>query len=238
MVTQIEIGGILLDVVKKDIKNVHLSVNPPEGHVRVAAPLRMSTEMIRLFAISKLAWIRREQLKFRSQERETPREFLDRESHYVWGRRFLLRIIEGNGAPEVILRHRTIDLHIGKQAGPNRRQLVLDAWYREQLKEAVPSLLKTWSPRLCVPLPKFFIQSMKTKWGSCSPARGTIRLNTDLAKRPKPCLEYVVVHELSHLIERKHDERFVALLDRHLSRWRTVRDELNIGALRHQDWRR
>jgi predicted metal-dependent hydrolase len=238
MVTQIQVGGIVLDVVMKDIKNVHLSVNPPGGRVRIAAPLRMSAETIRVFAISKLPWIRREQQKLQTQDRESPREFLDRESQYVWGKRYLLRIIDTESAPSVRLRHSTIDLSIRTQADAARRQAVLEAWYREEIKSKTPELLAKWAPRLGVVSPKVFVQKMKTKWGSCSPTRGTIRLNTDLAKRPPRCLEYVVVHELSHLVERKHNDRFAALLDQHLPTWRSIRDELNLGPLSHQVWDR
>ena len=175
MTVQIEVGGIVLDVIKKNIKNVHLSVNPPDGHIRIAAPLRMSTEAIRVFAISKLGWIRREHKKLAAQERESPREFLDRESHFVWGKRYLLRIAESQAAPTVSLRHSTQDLRISAGAGAERRRSVLEVWYRDQVKSEAPVLIAKWAARLGVPTAKVIVRKMKTKWGSCCPARGTIR---------------------------------------------------------------
>jgi predicted metal-dependent hydrolase len=236
MITQIELAGIVVDVVRKDIKNVHLSVYPPTGRVRIAAPLRMKSETIRVFAISKLAWIKQQQKKLRAQERESPREYLDRESHHVWGKRYLLRIIDAHEAANVRLRHRTLDLRIRPGATPKLRAKVIDAWYRQQLRDLIPSLIAKWEPRLGVNANQFFVQRMKTKWGSCSPARANIRLNTELAKKPAECLEYVVVHELSHLIERHHNDRFVKLLDRHIPQWRMIRDELNTAPLSHEKW--
>lgn len=236
MQTQITLAGIVVDVVKKNIKNVHLSVYPPTGRVRIAAPLRMKPETIRVFAISKLAWIKQQQKKLRAQERESPREFLDRESHFVWGKRYLMRIVEVDAAPAIRLRHRTIDLKIRPGTSFANRERIVDAWYRDQLKAAVPGLIAKWQRRLDVKVDRFFVQRMKTKWGSCSPARGSIRLNTELAKKPPQCLEYVIVHELSHLIERRHNDLFVQLLDRHIPQWRAIRDELNAAPLSHEQW--
>jgi predicted metal-dependent hydrolase len=198
----------------------------------------MSTETIRVFAISKLAWIRREQKKLRTQDRESPREFLDRESHYVWGKRYLLRIVNRQGTPMVTLKHSALELRIAANAGTVQRHSVLESWYRDQVKAEAPALVAKWSARLAVPAANVFVRKMKTKWGSCSPARGTIRLNTGLARLKPQCLDYVVVHELSHLLERKHNERFIALLDRHLPQWRALRDELTALPLSHQKWMR
>ena len=236
MITQIELAGIVVDVIKKDIKNVHLSVYPPTGRVRIAAPLRMKFETIRVFAISKLSWIKQQQKKLRAQEREPAREYIDRESHHVWGKRYLLRIAVVQAAPSIRLRHRTIDLSIRPGTSAEKRQAVVEAWYRDQLKTVAPGLISKWQTRLGVKVERFFIQRMKTKWGSCSPARGTIRLNSELAKKPPQCLEYVIVHELSHLIERRHNDQFVKLLDRHIPQWRAIRDELNAAPLSHEQW--
>jgi predicted metal-dependent hydrolase len=236
METQITLAGIVVDVVKKDIKNVHLSVYPPTGRVRIAAPLRMKAETIRVFAISKLAWIKQQRKKLRAQEREPARDYIDRESHQVWGKRYLLRIFEVDAVPCVRLRHRTLDLRIRPGASVEKRRAVVDAWYRDQLKTVVPGLIAKWQTRMGVKAERFFIQRMKTKWGSCSPARGTIRLNTELAKKPLQCLEYVIVHELSHLIERRHNVQFVRLLDRHIPRWRAIREELNAAPLSAEQW--
>jgi len=236
MTVQIKLGDIAVDVVQKDIKNVHLSVYPPTGRVRIAAPLRMDLDTIRVFAISKLDWIKRQQKKLREQERETPREYLDRESHYVWGKRYLLKIVEKDAAPAIELKHNKLVLQLRPATSLEKRQPILDAWYRERLKEAVPPLIARWEQLLGVKGGKFFVQKMKTKWGGCSTASGNIRLNTDLAKKPPQCLEYIVAHELTHLLERHHNERFTALMDAHMPQWRQYRSMLNSLPLAHEEW--
>ena len=213
MVTQIELGGITIHVTKKDIKNVHLSVHPPTGRVSISAPVRMNLGTIRLFAISKLGWIRSQQKKLRRQERETPREYLDRESHYVWGQRFLMKVVEADAAPSVERRHRTLLLRIRPGSDRKTREMLIDRWYRQLLKDSLPPIIEAWESRLSVRVSKIFVQRMKTKWGSCNPRARTIRLNTELAKKPKECLEYIVVHELLHLLEPTHNARFTALLE-------------------------
>lgn len=236
MVAQIHLGDIAVDVVLKDIKNIHLSVHPPAGKVRIAAPLRMDLDTIRVFAITKLAWIKSQQKKLREQERETPREYLDRESHYVWGKRYLLKLIEKDAAPAVELKHNKMILQLRPAASHEKRQEVLDAWYREQLKAAVPPLFAKWEKALGVKAGKVFVQKMKTKWGSCNPCAGNVRLNTDLAKKPLQCLEYIVAHELTHLLERSHNDRFTTLMDAHMPQWRQYREMLNSLPLAHQEW--
>ena len=236
MVAQIHLGDIAVDVVLKDIKNIHLSVHPPAGKVRIAAPLRMDLDTIRVFAISKLAWIKNQQKKLREQERETPREYLDRESHYVWGKRYLLKLVEKEAAPSVELKHNMMILQLRPLASHEKKQEVLDAWYREQLKAAHPALIAKWEKVVGVKSGKVFVQKMKTKWGSCSPGAGNIRLNTDLAKKPLQCLEYIVAHELTHLMERHHNDRFTALMDAHMPQWRQYRGMLNSLPLAHQEW--
>ncbi len=236
MAETIDLGGIVVDVVKKDIKNVHLSVYPPTGRVRISAPLRMSLDTIRVFAISKLGWIKQQQQKLLEQERETPREYLDRESHYVWGKRYLLKIIEHNAAPEVELKHSTMLLRIRPGSDDVKMEAVLDAWYRQQLKEAVPALIAKWEPLMGVKVERFFVQRMKTKWGSCNPGAGTIRLNSELAKKPPESLEYIVVHEMVHLLEPTHNARFIGLMDRFMPKWEFYRDILNRLPVRHENW--
>src|SRR5713101_3506705 len=201
MVSQVKLGDIEVDVVLKDIKNVHLSVHPPTGRVRIAAPKRMRIDTIRVFAISKLDWIKQQQTKLRTQERETPREYVDRESHYVWGKRYLLTLSERDKASCVKLTHSRMLLSVRPGTDEDKRQALVEEWYRVQLREAVPALLARWQPLLGVRLERFFVQRMKTKWGSCNDEAGTIRLNTELAKKPGECLEYIVVHELVHLLE-------------------------------------
>jgi len=235
-VTQIKLSGIVLDVVKKDIKNVHLSVYPPSGKVRISAPLRMNTDTIRVFAISKLNWIKQQQLKLRAQERETPRDYLDRESHYLWGKRYLLKVVEQNAVPAVELKHRKMLLKVRPGSGGEKRQVVLEEWYRQQLKMTVLPLIKKWQPLIGVEVERFFVQRMKTKWGSCNHDTGSIRLNTELAKKPRECLEYIVVHEMTHLVEPTHNGRFIALIDQFMPRWKYYRDALNRLPVRHEDW--
>lgn len=227
MSAQLQIGEVEVEVVHKAIKNLHLSVHPPTGRVRIAAPERMSLDSIRVFAISKLPWIRRQQDRLVRQEREPPREWIERESHFVWGRRCLLRIVEVDGAPSVELSHRRLILRVRPGTPAGRRQEIVDAWYREQVREALPTLLATWESRLGVSTRRVFVQRMKTKWGSCNAKRRTIRLNTDLAKKPPECLEYVVVHELAHLLEPTHGERFRAILDELMPTWEERRRLLN-----------
>jgi predicted metal-dependent hydrolase len=236
MVAQIKLGDIVVDVVQKDIKNIHLSVYPPTGKVRISAPLRMDIDTIRVFAITKLGWIKSQQKKLLEQARETPREYIDRESHYVWGKRYLLKVIEQDAAPEVELKHSTMLLQIRPATSDERKYEILDAWYREQLKEVVWHLITKWEPLMGVQVQKFFVQKMKTKWGSCSPASKSIRLNTDLAKKPPECLEYIVVHEMTHLLEPTHNNRFIILMDQFMPKWRFYKDELNKLPVRHETW--
>jgi len=236
MVTQINLGGIAVDVVQKDIKNIHLSVYPPSGRVRISAPMRMDIDTIRVFAIAKLGWIKSQQKKLREQERETPREYLDRESHYVWGKRYLLNIEAYDAAPMVELKHSRMILRIRPEASKEKKQEVLEAWYRDQLKTALPPLLSKWERTMGVQADRCFVQKMRTKWGSCSHATGNIRLNTDLAKKPPECLEYILVHELAHLLEPSHNQRFIDLMDSFMPKWRFYKEQLNRLPVRHEDW--
>lgn len=236
MITHIELGDISVDVVHKDIKNVHLSVYPPAGRVRIAAPLHMSVDTIRLFAISKLGWIKQQQTKLRQQEREAPREYLDRESHYVWGKRYLLTVVERDAAPSLDIQYKRLVLSARPKTTTAQHEALLDGWYREQIREALPSLIAKWEPTLGVKVNRIFIQRMKTKWGSCNSAAGNIRVNTDLAKKPRECLEYILVHELAHLLEPTHNARFISILDRVIPNWQSFRAALNELPVRHERW--
>ena len=236
MMTTIELGEIAVEVVKKDIKNIHLSVHPPTGRVRISAPLRMNLETIRVFAISKLGWIKQHQRKLREQERETPREYLDRESHYVWGKRYLLQIVELDAAPAVELKHSKMRLQVRPGTSEDKRRSIVDEWYRAQVKQAAPALIAKWEPLIGVKAGRLFVQKMKTKWGSCNPDTKSTRLNTDLAKKPPECLEYIVLHEMVHFLVRHHDDRFTALMDRYMPNWRQVRLTLNEAPLAHTNW--
>lgn len=232
----IDLGDIHVDLVRKDIKHVHLSVYPPDGRVRISAPRHMTPDIIRVYAITRLDWIRRQQRKLLSQERETAREYLNRESHYVWGKRYLLRILEADSAPAVRLNHSTLELSIRPGSDASRRREALDAWYRDQIRAVVPALLKKWEALLGVKARRVLVQHMKTQWGSCNPVSGNIRLNTDLARKPTDCLEYILVHELLHLIEPTHNARFQSLMDRFMPQWRQRKDELNRLPVRHEEW--
>ena len=234
--SRIELGEIWLDVVRKDIKHLHLSVVPPTGRVRIAAPHRMKLDTIRVFAITKLSWIRAQQQKVMAQEREPQREYIDRESHYLWGQRLLLKVVELEAAPMVEVAHRKLVLQVRPGTTAQRRQALLDQWYRAQIRQALPALVTRWQDLLGVQVARVYVQRMKTRWGSCTSSTGTIRLNTELARKPRECLEYIVAHEMAHLLQPNHGPRFVAQLDRLMPQWAQHRDALNRLPLRQEDW--
>lgn len=231
MVQEMSLGDVSIDVVFKNIKNVHLSVYPPTGRVRVSAPNHMTLDTVRLFAISKIGWIKKHQRKQRAQERETPREYLERESHYLWGRRYLLRICDSDARPVVKLSSRAIELHLPPSASSAERRELLDECYRAELRRNATPLLLKWQERLGVELNRFFVQRMRTKWGSSNPSNATVRLNLDLARFPVECLDYIALHELAHFVVPNHNDHFKALLDQNMPGWRTIRDRLNEGPL-------
>lgn len=233
---QIELGDICLDVVRKDIKNVHLSVYPPTGRVRIAAPLRMNLDTIRIFAISKLSWIKKQRSKFRSQARESPREYITRESHYYLGKRYLLKVMEHNASPKVAIKHKTIEMYIRPNTGLEKRREILDEWYRHQLKEIIPRIISKYEKAMKVNVSEFGIKKMKTKWGTCSIEAKRIWLNLELAKKPQHYTEYIIVHEMLHLLERHHNDRFIAYLDKFIPQWRFYKEELNRSVLSHANW--
>ena len=237
MTETIQLGDIAIAVRRKDVKHVHLSVHPPRGRVTLVAPRGTRPEVARAYAASKLGWIRDQQAKLRGQARETPRQFVERESHYLWGRRYLLSVREEEAKPSVHVSHRSITLTVRPGSGSAKRALVIDEWHKSLLHEAVPALVRKWEPRLGVEVTGYFLQRMKTKWGSCNRRRRTIRLNTELVKKPSDLLEYVVVHELVHLIEPTHSRRFHSLLNEHYPRWPVARAELNELPLAADDWR-
>lgn len=233
----ITVSGMAVEVVRKDIKNLHLGVYPPLGRVRVAAPLLVSDEAVRLAVIDKLGWIKRQQALFASQPRQSEREMVNGESHYFLGRRYRLRVHEQAVPARVAVRGaRSLDLFVRPGATAGQREAVLQHWHREQLKALVPALLAHWQPLLAVEVAHWGIRKMKTKWGSCNVAARRIWLNLELAKKPESCLEYIVVHELVHLLERQHNERFTALMDRYLPDWRQRRETLKSSALGHEVW--
>jgi predicted metal-dependent hydrolase len=236
-VAQMQLGDIQVEVIRKRIKNIHLSVYPPAGAVRISAPERLSLDTVRVFALSKLGWIKKNQRKLREQERESRRAFIERESHYVWGRRYLLHVVEREALPSVRREHSWLVLTVRPGADRQKREEVVEHWYRELVRDALPPLIAKWEPIMGVRVTHCTVRKMKTRWGSCTPYSGRIRINTDLAKKPVECLEYILVHEMAHLLEPTHNERFVALMNQFLPQWRSCRDELNRLPVRHADWR-
>ncbi|MBG6206259.1 putative metal-dependent hydrolase [Labrenzia sp. EL_126] len=236
MVTELQLGNITVDVIFKDIKNVHLSVYPPTGRVRISAPDRMEIENIRLFAISKLGWIKKQQDKLNAQERETPREFLERESHYLWGKRYLLHFACEGGLAKVVIDHTRITLSLKPDAPLETRQRLLDDFYRIELKQAAVPLIEKWEKRTGLQAEKFFVQKMKTMWGSSNPNRRTIRLNLELAKKPHECLDYIILHEIIHFLVPNHGEKFQRLMDQYMPHWPAIWRLLNEEPLAHTDW--
>ena len=236
MTETITLGAVLVAVTRKAVKNVHLSVHPPTGHVTLVAPTDTRLEVARAYAISKLGWIRDQQAKLLGQARETPRQFVERETHYLWGRRYLLSAVEMDTKPAVTRDHSRITLTVRPGSTLAKREEVMDEWHRTLMHQAVPALIGKWETKLGVKVCGYFLQSMKTKWGGCNHRARNIRLNTELAKKPKDLLEYVVVHEMLHLIESTHSERFVALLQHHFPTWREARAELNELPLGAEAW--
>lgn len=231
-----ELGEITISLTRKSVKNVHLTVHPPDGRVSLVAPTNTRTEVARAYAISKLGWIRLQQQALRDQARETQRQYVERESHRLWGRNHLLTIVEADAKPAVKLDHRQITLSVRPGGDAAKRAEVMHAWHKRLLHAVVPDMIARWEPRLGVTVAGYFLQRMKTKWGSCNHAAGNIRLNTELVKKPKDLVEYVVVHEMLHLLEPTHNEQFVQLLARHWPQWRESRRELNALPLAPEAW--
>jgi len=233
----LEVRGMRVDVVRKDIANLHLGVYPPDGHVRVSAPLTVSDEAVRLAVIGKLAWIRRQREGFERQPRQTEREAVTGESHYFLGRRYRLKVVASDGRPHVLLRTKTIlELHISPDATETQRLQVLDRWYRDQLRAAAAPLIAIWEAELGVQASRWGIKRMKTKWGSCNHESRSIWINSELAKKPLECLEYIVAHELVHLLIPRHGDAFGQLMDRVMPNWRLRREILNRSPLAHEEW--
>ena len=233
----IEVSAIRVEVVRKPIKNLHLSVHPPDGRVRVSAPLHIDDEAVRLAVVSKLSWVRRYQKTFADQPRQSQREMVSGESHYFLGRCYRLSVTEGNG-PNRIAVNGTSDLRMQLRPGTDRdrREQLLNAWYRRHMKELVQDLIAKWQPITGVEVADWGIKKMKTRWGSCNTRDHRVWLNLELAKKPLHCIENVLVHEMVHLLERNHSDRFRELMDRFLPQWRVYRDELNQAPLAREEW--
>lgn len=237
MTEMIQIGDIAIAVTRKNIKNVHLSVHPPEGRVTLSAPTETRLDVARAYAISRLSWIREQQEKLRLQARETPRKFIERESHYLWGRRHLLTVIETDQKPSITVDPKRLTLRVRSGSDPAKRATIIHEWHKILLHALIPSLISKWEQKLGVQVNAYFLQRMKTKWGSCNPKAGNIRINTELVKKPKDLVEYVIVHEMIHLIEPTHNDRFITLLTEHFSSWREARAELNELPLAAEEWK-
>ena len=234
----IKIGDVVIAFSCKAVKNVHLSVHPPVGHVTLVAPNGTRLEVARAYAISKLGWVREQQQKLNNQARETPRQFIERESHYLWGRRYLMSVLYHDAKPSIIIDHKQITLNVRLGSDTVKRADVIHNWHISLLHKQVPPLIRKWEKKLDVTVSSYYLQRMKTKWGSCNHQAGHIRLNTELVKKQKNLLEYVIVHEMVHLLEPKHSERFGSILNEHYPSWREARAELNELPLAAESWRK
>lgn len=234
---KIQVSNFSIDVVRKNIKNIHLAVYPPTGRVRIAAPLRIDDEAVRLFAISKLGWIKRHQRNFASQERQPQRDYTDRESHYFQGKRYLLRVIEENMPPKVVVRNKTyIDLFVRPNASTQQKERIMNEWHRLELKELIQPIIDKWAKKMGVIVSDWQVKQMKTKWGTCNIEAKRIWINLELAKKPVSCLEYIIVHEMIHLLERHHNQKFIDYMDKYLPNWKQLRTELNKLPVTHANW--
>jgi len=234
---QLNINDTAVEIVKKNIKHVHLSVYPPNGRVKVSAPDYMDVDMIRVYVISKLGWIRKQQQKLSMQPRETLRECIERESHYFKGHRYLLNVIISDAPPKVLLRHKTMELHVRPNTTEEKKRSVISEWYRQNLKNMIPTIIEKYEPIMGVSVQAFGVKKMKTKWGTCNPEAQRIWLNLELAKKDAEQLEYVVVHEMTHLLEPTHNERFVSLMNGFMPQWRFHKEALNRTKLGHEQWK-
>jgi predicted metal-dependent hydrolase len=230
------VSGVGIDVVYKDIKNLHIGVYPPAGRVRVSAPARLGDEAVRLAVVQRLPWIRKRTEQLRNAERQSEREMISGESHYVWGDRLRLEVVEISDRSSVTTRGPKLRLSVPPGTSSIQRQHVLDSWYRKQLKTVVRDLIEKWEPVVGRSVGVWTVRRMKTKWGSCNPDSARLCFNLELAKKHPGCLEYIVIHEMAHLHERTHNDRFIALMDEYLPNWRGLRDELNGAPLAEEEW--
>ncbi|MDR3213442.1 MAG: M48 family metallopeptidase [Azoarcus sp.] len=225
--TSIRLEDLDIAVTFKRVRHVYLSVHPPGGNVTLVAPAGTRLEAAQAYAISRLDWIRRQQARIQGQPRETPRQFVTQESHYIWGEHHLLDVVERDAPPSVTMDRQRITLNVRPGADRAKRAAVYHRWQRELLHAAVPTMISRWEERLGVKVTSYFLRHMKTKWGSCHPFRAHIRLNTELVKKPPALLEYVIVHEMVHLLEPSHNARFHRLMDQFYPTWREAKRELN-----------
>lgn len=231
------VGNLQVSILKKAVKNLHLNVLPPHGRVRVSVPPSMNDDAVRVFIASKLPWINKQIEKFKNQARETKREFIEGESHYFQGKRYLLHIVETEGGSKIEIRNKKfLDLYVAKRSSKLQKEKILEEWYRAQLKKLIPEMVAKWGKIMGVRVNDWRVKQMKTKWGTCNSKEKRIWLNLELAKKPLHCLEYIVVHECCHLLERSHSERFVAYMDKFMPKWRVYKEELNKFILTYEEW--
>jgi predicted metal-dependent hydrolase len=233
---QLIVNNIEIDVVRKDIKNMHLAVYPPTGRIRIAVPLRVNDDSIKLFVASKMAWIKRNQRNFKNQERQSPYEYVERESHYFLGKRYLLQVVESEKQQVILKNKATIQLFVKSDATIKQKAAIMNGWYRKELNTIIIPLLAQWTSKIGVEPSEWQIRQMKTKWGSCNTESKKIILNLELARKPLNCVEYILVHELIHLLERYHNDNFLALMDMYLPNWRISKRELNSLPFSHSEW--
>jgi predicted metal-dependent hydrolase len=232
----LQLGQIKVEVELKDIKNIHLSVYPPKGRVHISAPTRMNMDTIRIYAISKLSWIKKQQVKILSQEREAPREYITKESHYFFGKRYLLKVIELDTVPIVNVKHTTLELYVRSGSSLEKRKEILENWYREQLRIKSMKMISEWETKMNLKVGQLGIKKMKTKWGTCNEKAKRIWINFELVKKPIECIEYIIVHEMVHLLERNHNDKFIAYMNHYLPTWRQLKKDLNKLPVSHVDW--
>jgi predicted metal-dependent hydrolase len=230
------VSGIDVDVIYKNIKNLHIAVYPPLGRVRVAAPERLDDDAIRMAVVQRLPWIKRQREQLRNAVRQTEREMVTGESHYVWGQRYRLKVVNEPGRIRFAITGKRLTLHTPEDSSADKRRKAMDEWYRMELKHQIPELITKWQPIIGRSVTKWTVRRMKTKWGSCNRESAHIWLNLELAKKHPHCLEYIVVHEMTHLLERNHNDHFTELMDGFLPDWRARRDELKSAPLRNEDW--
>lgn len=234
--SSISVGGVDVQIDRKEIKNLHIGVYPPHGRVRVATPSKIDDEAVRLAVVSKLSWIKRQVRHFQEQPRQTKRKMVSGESHYFLGKRYLLDVVYGNAKHLVVLKHSYLELHVRKRTSVENRHKLLNEWYREQLHTIVQELIPKWEQRIGIELNSWKLKKMRTKWGSCNVDNKNILLNLNLAKAPVECIEYIVVHEMVHLLERHHNDNFKVHMDKLLPEWKHCRDILNQSILGFEEW--
>jgi predicted metal-dependent hydrolase len=234
----IDVRGVRVEIDRKDIKNLHIGVYPPNGRVRAATPLHLDDEAVRLAVVSRLSWIKKQQESFKHQERQTKRDMVSGESHFFKGKRYRLDVVEAEGKQEVrLINNNTMQIKVRPGAERDKKLAILQKWYRQQLRNVINEIRPKWEQKMEVQIAELGIKIMKTKWGSCNIEDRRIWLNLELAKKPESCIEYILVHEMMHFYERHHTERFSQLMDYYLPDWRLRRDELNKSPLAHEEWK-